>query len=159
MRSIKSKNYGSWEDRPLYHRWLFLFQRKLLGALMQRGLRAKNHCRLQASLQLLKRRQGVAPSTILLAAFLRISPEVQLKGSGSRLYVSPVSEHQRISLAVRWLLGPLKITSKRRTVNPRRLVDAVEEALHNRGSAVAEKKKLYQQAILHKHQTLPYKYT
>lgn len=68
---------------------------------MQRGLRAKAYGRFQQSLRLLKLRQGVAPSTILLAAFLRISPEVQLKGSGQRTYVAPVSDSRRVSLAVR----------------------------------------------------------
>ena len=95
---LQTKQYRSCEDRPIYHRWLFLFQKKLLGSLIQRGLRAKAYKRLQVSLELLKRRQGVAPSIILLAAFLRISPEVQLKG---QLYVAPASESQRISLAVR----------------------------------------------------------
>lgn len=68
---------------------------------MQRGLRAKAHSRLLNVLDLLKKRQGVAPSTILLAAFLRLSPEVHLKGGSRRPYVAPVTEHQRVSLAVR----------------------------------------------------------
>lgn len=125
---------------------------------MKRGLRAKAYGRFQQSLRLLKTRQGVDPSTILLAAFLRISPEVQLKGSDQRSYVAPVSDSQRVSLAVRWLVRPLRQSTKRRTVSPRRLADAVEEALSNRGTAVSEKHKTYKQVVLHKHQPLPYKY-
>ena len=77
---LQTKQYRSCEDRPIYHRWLFLFQKKLLGSLIQRGLRAKAYKRLQVSLELLKRRQGVAPSIILLAAFLRISPRSSVEG-------------------------------------------------------------------------------
>jgi ribosomal protein S7 len=125
---------------------------------MQRGLRCQAQKRFQASLNLLKRRQGVAPTTMVLAAFLRLSPEVQMKGGTKRPYVAPVSEAQRVSLAVRWLLKSLKDSQKRRSVSPRRLADAVEDVLQNRGPAVSLKKKTYQQAALHKHQALPFKY-
>lgn len=125
---------------------------------MQRGLRCQAQKRLQITINLLKRRQGVSPTTMLLAAFLRLSPEVQMKGGTRRPYAAPVSEAQRVSLAVRWLLKSLKDSQKRRAVSPRRLADAVEEVLQNRGPAVSLKKKNYQQAALHKHQALPFKY-
>jgi ribosomal protein S7 len=148
----------SWEDGAVYSRWLHLFQQKIIGALTQRGLRAKAVRRFETALDLLKKRQRLSPSTILLSAFLRLSPEVQMKGGSRRPYVAPVSEHQRVSLAVRWLLKPLRDSQKRRNVSVRRFTDAVEEALLNRGPAVQQKKKIYRQALSTKHQKLPYKY-
>lgn len=68
---------------------------------MQRGLRINAQKRLLTVLDLLKKRQGVAPTTILLTVFLRLSPEVHLKGGSRRPYAAPVTERQRISLAVR----------------------------------------------------------
>lgn len=106
---------------------------------------------------LLKKRQGLSPTTVLLAAFLRLSPEVQLKGGSRRPYVAPVTENQRVSFAVRWLLKPLRAKSNRRNVSVRRLTEAIEEALLNRGSAHTEKKKVYRQALFYKHQRLPYR--
>jgi ribosomal protein S7 len=68
---------------------------------MQRGLRINAQKRFLRVLDLLKKRQGVAPTTILLTVFLRLSPEVHLKGGKRRPYAAPVTERQRISLAVR----------------------------------------------------------
>lgn len=99
LRSPKS--YRSWEDHALFQRFLFLFQKKLLGALMQRGLRQKASARLQSCFLLLKRRLAVSPLLLLLVAFLRIAPEVHLKGSAQRPSVAPVSERQKITLAAR----------------------------------------------------------
>lgn len=135
-----------------------MFQQKIIGSLTQRGLRAKAVRRFETALDLLKKRQRLPPSTILLGAFLRLSPEVQMKGGSRRPYAAPVSEHQRVSLAVRWLLKPLRDSQKRRNVSVRRFTDAVEEALLNRGLAVQQKKKIYRQALSTKHQKLPYKY-
>lgn len=108
-------------------------------------------------MQLLKRRQGVAPSTILLGTFLRLAPEVQLKGGSKRPYVAPVPEAKKLTLAVRWLLRPLATAQNRRNVSVRRLAEAIEEVLKNRGPAVVSKRKIYRQAAAAKHQKLRFK--
>lgn len=68
---------------------------------MQRGLRHKAILRFNAAMVLLKSRHRLFSSTALLATFLRISPELHLKGGSRRPYAAPVTEHQRVSLAVR----------------------------------------------------------
>lgn len=94
---MKSK----WENDEVYHRWLHLFQQKLLGSLLERGLKAQAVRRFETALALLKRRLKAPPSTLLLLAFFRLSPEVQIKGGTRRSYAAPVTESQRVSLAVR----------------------------------------------------------
>lgn len=125
---------------------------------MRRGLRPKAFRLLMTALDQLKSRQKVTPSTLLLAVFLRLSPEVQIKGVTRRAYVAPVTANQRVSFAVRWLLNSVRSPASRRGVTARHLADALEDALFNRGTAVSTKKKIYKQAATQKHQRLPFKY-
>ena len=110
-------------------------------------------------LDLLKRRQGVSPSTVLLITFLRLAPEIHLKGGQRRPYAAPVTDHQKVSLAVHSLIKPLRQSQRRRNVSLRRLTEAFEEVLLNRGPAVLAKRKLYRQALPLKHHRLTFKLT
>lgn len=107
---------------------------------MKRGLRFSASRRLHSVFLLLKRRLAVSPLLVLLVAFLRMAPEVQLKGPSQKPYVAPLRESQKITLAVRWFLRG----SSSRT--PQRLAEALQEAAENRGPVVDLKKKTYEQA-------------
>lgn len=108
---------------------------------MKRGLRFSAARRLHSVFLLLKRRLSVSPVLVLLVAFLRIAPEVQIKGSSKKPYVAPLRESQKITLAVRWFLAGSSRT-------PQRLAEALQEAAENRGAAVELKKKTYEQAVV-----------
>lgn len=78
-----------------------------------------------------------------------------MKGGSKRPYAAPVPEAKKITLAVRWLLRA--IPQNRRNVSLRRLAEAIEEVLKNRGPAVVTKRKIYRQAVAVKHQKLRFK--
>lgn len=106
----------------------------------------------------LKRSEKIDPTFVLLIAFLKLTPNLNLYslklGATTKLIPVPISLHRQFTFAVKWLVKFVR--DKRRLVTSYELGDLLLSALEHKGESWYQKKKFYDIALENRYLALKY---